>query len=75
MSRFERDERANKADERPLLPAQSALAYVLGPGWKEFHNWLVSNEGPAASEEIDRAEMERAFSILIKITDHVGISQ
>ena len=67
MSRFVKDDRSDPAADYPLLPAQSAVAYVLGPGWKEFHNWLVSDEGPG-SEADDRADMERAFSALIGIT-------
>lgn len=69
FNRFVPNGKVDLAADVPLLPAQSAVAFVLTPeAWPMFRAWLNAEHGEAAPDAADRADMERAFSALIKIT-------
>jgi hypothetical protein len=68
VSPFFRSGSSDLAADEPLLPAQSALAFVLSAEtWPVFRAWLVAQEGGMSTDTEDREDMERAFRALIAI--------
>ena len=68
IDRFTQTGGSDLADLYPLLPAQSALAFVLSAEtWPVFWQWLCKHDGKG-TEAFDRADLETAFSKLIEIT-------